>query len=282
LKRTIALTGLFSILVGCGQVAPSVSNSTIGDLGAAAVSGHPLGFKLLPSNRPVVDNDLASMGASNRPKQSDLRTQCSPVANQGHLGACTAFAMGKGLREFLENKSGKGSFTALSPLYLYYKEREAQGSVNEDSGSTITEGMRVLKNTGICPEADDPYDITKFTVAPSAKAERDAADFKVSETSQVGSLSEAKDSLAAGYPVAFGFMVYQSFRQVGADGMMPLPKAGEQLLGGHAVLAVGYDDTRKVLIVRNSWGPDWGDKGYFYMPYKFVTGRNVQDMWTAR
>lgn len=213
--------------------------------------------------------------------KADLREKCSAVGDQGKLGACTAWAMGRGLREYIENKNGD-KYTQLSPLYFYYKERELGGTINEDSGSTITDGMSVLKDTGIAPEVDWPYDPAKFATKPSTKAEKDAAEFKVNTTRALDGLTDIKTELAKGNPVAFGFKVYKSFmsKPVASTGIMPVPKSGEQVLGGHAVLAVGYDDSKKVLIVRNSWGAGWGDKGYFYMPYEVVEKYSM-DFWTA-
>ncbi|HBN09378.1 MAG TPA: cysteine peptidase [Cyanobacteria bacterium UBA8530] len=217
------------------------------------------------------------------PASVDLRATCSEVGDQGKLGSCTAWAMGRGLREYMENKTAKKSFVQVSPLYLYYKEREIEGSINEDAGATITDGMTVLHDNGICPEADMPYDIAKFAVAPSATAEKDAALLKVNETIAIRGIDQVKNQLASGNTVAFGFRVFKSFMDkngVAATGIMPMPKPGEQLLGGHAVLAVGYDDAKKVLIVRNSWSAGWGDKGYFYMPYENM--KYSMDFWTAK
>ncbi|HEY9766186.1 MAG TPA: hypothetical protein V6C82_07465, partial [Chroococcales cyanobacterium] len=104
------------------------------------------------------------------PPSVDLRSTCSPVGNQGKLGACTAWAIGRGLREFKEIKEGQ-PLVQLSPLYLYYKERELEDSTAVDHGATLTEGIIVLNKTGICPEEKWPYDITKFAVKPSVEAE---------------------------------------------------------------------------------------------------------------
>lgn len=215
------------------------------------------------------------------PTSVDLREKCSPVGDQGKLGSCTAWAMGRGLREFMEIKNGE-QYTQLAPLYFYYKERELRGTISEDSGATITDGMTVLKSDGICPEIDWPYDITKFAVAPSADAEKDAAAFKVASTVPLRGIAQIKTELANGNSVAFGFRVFKSFmgKDVASTGIMPMPQTGEQILGGHAVLMVGYDDAKKVFIVRNSWGTKWGDKGYFYMPYDNM--KYSMDFWTAK
>jgi C1A family cysteine protease len=141
--------------------------------------------------------------------------------------------------------------------------------------------MQSLTKDGIATEATLPYDITKFTVKPSAEAYKSAQEFKIHDAKQLASLDDVKAALANGQVVAFGFRVYKSFMSIKADGVMPEPKPGEQVLGGHAVLAVGYDDAKKVLIIRNSWSEKWGDKGYFYMPYSVAGSAQAHQFFTA-
>lgn len=220
------------------------------------------------------------------PKSVDLRTGCSAIVDQGKLGSCTANAIASGLREYWEEQAGK--LIPLSRLWLYWQERNIEGSVNEDAGAEIRDGMKVLQQLGCAPEADWPYDITKFTQTPPAKATADAVPFKVTEYHRVTALTTLKAALAEGYPVVLGFDVYESFEsdQVAKTGIIPLPNPGERLLGGHAVLAVGYKDDAKYktngfVICRNSWGEGWGDKGYFYLPYSYFA-KYVSDMWTGK
>ncbi|HEY9765957.1 MAG TPA: C1 family peptidase [Chroococcales cyanobacterium] len=279
------------LAAGCSAQNPTVNGSLAdnkGSIFSAAADGNGIVRKLdfdyvraerLQALRKNDRSVLTTMAAL--PASADLRSSCSTVGDQGNLGACSAWAMGRGLREYMENKNHE-KYTQLAPLYFYYKEREIAGSINEDSGSTITDGMTVLKDTGICAESDWPYDVAKFNVKPSAKAEGGASKFKVKSTVALNSLTEVKAQLAKGNAIAFGFKVYKSFmgKDVAKTGLMPLPKPGEQMMGGHAVLAVGYDEAKKVLIVRNSWGPAWGDKGYFYMPYA-VVDKYSMDFWTA-
>ncbi len=215
------------------------------------------------------------------PTSADVRANCAPVYDQGRLGSCTAFAMTKGLREYMQRKNNERQ-VPLSALFSYYETRARLGSVGEDSGGTITDGMAALKEVGAAPEATWPYDIAKFTIKPPAEAYSQAAEFKAKEITQLAGLDDVKTSLAAGNPVAFGFIVYEKFMKIGADGKMPMPGTFEKRLGGHAVLAVGYDDTQKHLIVRNSWASKWGDQGYFYMPYDFAKSGKAMDWWTAK
>ncbi|TGE33857.1 C1 family peptidase [Desulfosporosinus sp. Sb-LF] len=219
------------------------------------------------------------------PKSVDLRSGCSQIVDQGELGSCTANAIASGLREYWENKVG--SLTLLSRLWLYWEERYLEGTVSEDAGAIIRDGMKILQQLGCAPEADWPYDISKFTQTPPVKATTDAAQFKINEYHRVTDLTSLKTALAEGYPVVIGIKVFESFEsdKVAQNGIIPLPKLWEKFLGGHAVLAVGYkDEVRKgqgYVICRNSWGESWGDKGYFYLPYDYFANY-VTDMWTGK
>ncbi|MBL0388393.1 C1 family peptidase [Tumebacillus sp. ITR2] len=223
------------------------------------------------------------------PKAVDLRDKCSPVVDQGQLGSCTANAMASGLREYLLLRSGQ-PFTPLSRLFLYWHEREMEGSLNEDAGAQIRDGMKVLNKVGVCPEADYPYAIDHFKDKPTSQAEKDAALYRIGEYHRIASLSLLKAALAQGLPVVIGFAVYDSFesKEVAATGIVPMPDAEtEQMLGGHAVLAVGYDDEGGHVIIRNSWGEGWGDEGNCYFPYEMwdynhiLQSPIVFDMWTG-
>jgi C1A family cysteine protease len=214
------------------------------------------------------------------PQRVDMRVQCSPIYDQGELGSCTAFAVGKGAREYLQRKRAE-RFTELSALYLYYETRRLRNAVNLDSGATITDTMKAIAQAGVAPEATWPYVIDMFTQRPADTAYAQAADWRLKTGVQLAGLPDIKKALARKQPVIFGMRLYQTFRDVGPDGMLPLPQPGDVMVGGHAVTAVGYDEKRQVLIVRNSFGTAWGDKGYFYMPYGYVTPDLVMDIWTA-
>jgi C1A family cysteine protease len=215
------------------------------------------------------------------PKSVDLRSKMSPVVDQGQLGSCTANAIVSGLWEYLWLGVGN-ILQRFSRLFLYYFERFVEGTVKDDSGAEIRDGMKILSKYGVCPESIWPYIIKKFTNKPVKKAIDAAGKYKIFEYRRINGLDELKAALADGQPVVFGFNVYQSFESddVAKTGIVSMPKDGESLLGGHAVLAVGFDDTKGQVIVRNSWGDSWGDKGYFYMPYE-VFNKLVMDMWTG-
>jgi len=216
------------------------------------------------------------------PTQVDLRKKCSLIVDQGQLGSCTANAIVSGLREYLLEQ--KAAWVALSWLFLYWEERNLEGTVNEDSGAEIRDGMKVLNQIGVCPEADWPYDISTFTNPPTDKMVTDAATYKVAEYHRITSLAQLKAALAEGLLVVIGIEVYESFESddVASSGVVPMPDTTkEQDLGGHAVLVVGYDDEKGQLIVRNSWGITWGDLGYFYLPYDYYN-KYSSDCWTSR
>ncbi|MBP2649403.1 MAG: xylellain [Firmicutes bacterium] len=220
--------------------------------------------------------------AEHLPEKIDLRKKCSPVVDQGNLGSCTANAIASGLREYqLKNNA---YWLALSRLFLYYEERLLEGTVNEDSGAAIRDGMKVLNQTGVCPEADWPYDISTFTNPSTDKMMADAAKYKIKEYHRITSLDKLKAALAEGLPVVIGIDVYESFEtdDVASTGIVPMPDTTkEEYLGGHAVLVVGYDNAKRQLIVRNSWGITWGDLGYFYLPYPYYE-KYASDCWTSK
>ncbi|MDR3566043.1 MAG: C1 family peptidase [Negativicutes bacterium] len=243
-------------------------------------------YRLKPDLRDLRDHIFratAFMHPMELPLSIDLRAQCSPVVDQGTLGSCTANAIVSGLREYLLLQA-KLPWVALSRLFLYYEERLLEGTVDEDSGAYIRDGMKVLQTIGVCPESEDLYDIGKFTEPPSALAIADAKQYKISQYHRVTDLTMLKTALAEKQPVVVGIKVYQSFESQAAaeTGIIPLPNTTtEELLGGHAVLAVGYDDAKQWIIIRNSWGTSWGDKGYCYLPYQYWSAGLVTDMWTG-
>ncbi|MFP5502298.1 MAG: C1 family peptidase [Candidatus Sericytochromatia bacterium] len=273
--------------VGCGQTGPINAPGMTGMRSAqpaVSVSGvkRTLGYDWARFQKKYAGKiKPRKMRQGLRASKMDLRQHDAPVYDQGELGACTAFAMGKGMREHMARKNGE-RVVPLSALFMYYETRKVLGSIDEDSGGTITDGMAVMKKVGVAEEQTWAYDIAKFKIKPPSAAYSEAKEFKVKETIPLGSLNDVKQMLAEGNPVAFGYIVYDSFTKIGASGKMPMPKAGEKTLGGHAVVAVGYDDQKKHLIVRNSWGSKWADDGYFYMPYEFVTPDNTADFWAAK
>jgi C1A family cysteine protease len=173
------------------------------------------------------------------------------------------------------------TLSPLSRAFLYYKEREKEGTTSQDAGAMPVDGMDVLKTLGVCSDSEMPYKDSDYTTAPTSQDITDAAPYRITEYHAVAGLALMKAALAEGNPVVLGIQVYESFEDA-LNGIIPMPNtATEQLMGGHAVLAVGYDDAKQWVIVRNSWSDQWGDKGYCYIPYGFFTPELVSDYWVG-
>jgi C1A family cysteine protease len=218
------------------------------------------------------------------PPSVDLRKGCPPVYNQLNLGSCTANALA-GAFEFNLIKEGKKDFTPAR-LFIYYNERVLENTVNSDNGAFIRDGIKTMNKQGVCSESIWPYDVAKFAVKPPQACYANAKTNEIKSYQRlINTIAQLKGCLADGFPFVFGFTVYESFESatVAKTGKMPMPKPNEQVLGGHAVVAVGYNDKTQTIIVRNSWDKTWGDKGYFYMPYAYITDSNLcDDFWTIR
>lgn len=252
---------------------------------AAARTAAQLGFGWvpdLPDQRDVLYSAVRAVPAR-LPPSTDLRPGCSPVENQGALGSCTGNAIA-GALEFLERKDNV-RFVNVSRLFIYYNERVIEHTTKSDSGAMIRDGIKTVVKQGACSERKWPYVIAKFTVKPPAACYQEALQHQVTSYQRILSVDEMRACLAQGFPFVFGFTVYESFQsqQVAQTGVVSLPQPGERVVGGHAVLSVGYNDADRRFIVRNSWGARWGMQGYFTMPYDYLANTNLaDDMWTIR
>ena len=236
----------------------------------------------LPDHRDLLYSGLRPVPPT-LPASVDLRTRCSPVEDQGDLGSCTGNALA-GALEFLELKS-HARFADLSRLFIYYNERVIEHSVRSDSGAQIRDGVKALAKQGVCTEIKWPYKISKFASKPGAVCYTEAQKHRITSYHRILTVDEMRACLAEGFPFVFGFTVYESFetQHVAQTGVLNMPQQNERAVGGHAVLAVGYDDGQRRFIVRNSWGSGWGQKGYFTMPYGYLASRNLaDDLWTIR
>lgn len=237
----------------------------------------------LPDHR---DFKYVPKGDSQLPSATNLLKNCPPVYNQGNLGSCTANAIGAAIQynQIIKNKAG--DFTP-SRLFIYYNERDLSGTVRYDSGAYIRTGIKTVNQQGVCKEDIWPYVIKKFTSKPSQPAYKEALLHKSVKYQRLDNtkINDLKSCLADGLPFVFGFTVYDYFasNEMAKTGILKMPKPNEKVLGGHAVMCVGYDDAKQMFLIRNSWGADWGLKGYYWMPYAYVTNKDLcDDFWVIQ
>ncbi len=248
----------------------------------------------LPDHRDLLYSaPLAKLKAL--PAKIDLRKGCPPVYDQGGLGSCTANAIAAAV-QFDRRKSKQKPDFVPSRLFVYYNERVIEHSTHYDAGAQLRDGIKTVAKQGVCPEMEWPYidtappseDAPFPKGAPAGQRPPkacyvDAKKFTASSYQRLQqTLSQMKGCLADGYPFVFGFTVYEKWYD-SASTVLPLPGAHEGVVGGHAVLAVGYDDKKQLFTFRNSWGSTVGEKGYFYMPYAYLTDASLaSDLWTVR
>jgi len=230
----------------------------------------------------------------------DLREWCSPIEDQGSIGSCTAHA-GSGVIEYYERKSFKRHIDA-SRLFLYKVTRNLM-KMKGDTGAYLRTTMGAMVLFGVPPEDYWPYtDVEKrFDLEPPAFCYAYAQNYQTIKyyrhdtpgTKADGVLREVKASLSKSHPAMFGFTVYNSMEQAESTGRIPFPSQKEKIEGGHAIVAVGYDDRMKIknkygkiettgaLLIRNSWGKQWGEKGYGWLPYEYVLKGLAEDFWSV-
>jgi len=256
---------------------------------AAAADGRQRGFlgwkPDVPDHRdyPYAAMRLRLERPAILPPSYDLRPGCPPVYDQGNLNSCTANAIAAAF-EFLELKNGGTGFDP-SRLFIYFNERKLENDVDSDNGAYLRDGIKSIASTGICRENDWPYDIQKFPDQPPDSCFQSAQTYKALSYFRMNNadIDELKSCLAAGFPFVFGFAVYDSFYDADNHGGIVSMPGDEVLKGGHAVMAVGYDDATARFTIQNSWGPTVGDRGYYYMPYQYLTTTQLSDdFWTVR
>jgi C1A family cysteine protease len=238
---------------------------------------------------------LASAPAQKLPRRVDNRSYCSPMEDQQSLGSCTAQAV-VGMLEYMMRR-GLGEHTDLSRLFLYKVTRRLLGWTG-DVGADIRTTIKAAACFGVPPELHWPYDVNRYEDEPDAFLYSYADRFKALKYARLDpynatgaeALQEAKRALAAKFVIALGFPVYTSMTD---SAYVPYPTPQDKLQGGHAILAVGYDDEVEIedasgartkdgcLIFRNSWGEDWGENGYGYLPYRYVVDGLAVDLWTV-
>jgi C1A family cysteine protease len=242
-------------------------------------------FGWVPDLKDERDRRFTSKRPTNIPSKSDFRDRLPKVWNQGTLGSCTAHAVGAACL-YQDIYDDDRPIAVPSLLYIYYMTRAIEGTIGIDAGATIRNAVKAVVKFGYPVEDLWPYRINDFrrrpddTVISSAFRERIASYERVDRD-----LSQMKEILSQGDPIVFGFTVHESIygQDVEKTDVIPIPKKREKILGGHAVLACGYDDAKAALIIRNSWGKDWGEHGYGYLPYEYLENHKLSaDIWTIR
>jgi C1A family cysteine protease len=208
-----------------------------------------------------------------------------PVRDQGQEGSCTGFSLSIA-RALVDINKGPNDGAVFSAAFIYYHERLIEGTVDQDSGAMIRDGLSVMHKLGVCTEGTFPYKVGAYTVAPPDNAVEEAKKYTITQYAALPNLQSMKAAILHQQPIVFGIAVYPSFEQVGSDGLVPMPLSNEGPLGGHAIAGVAYKDDTFVpgggrITLMNSWGPGAGDKGFYYVPYAYLMDpRYTFDAWT--
>ncbi len=238
-----------------------------------------------PDPRDLQYSQHLGADLSQIPRKADLRPFCSPIEDQGQTNSCTGHAIVAAMECDLNIQ--KEQPIRLSRLFVYYNERELEGTVGQDGGAEIRDGIKQIATYGACNETLWPFDPNKITTKPGLEAYEDGLKHKAVRYEAVEqSLDALLHCLGMNQrPVVFGLMLYDSFESdaVAQSGIVPMPHLwGEQCLGGHALCIVGYDMDTQQFLIRNSWGTDWGQQGYFWAPFTYILDpRLAMDFWTV-
>jgi C1A family cysteine protease len=248
----------------------------------------PMFLKITPSKGPKLKIQT----------KMDLRKWCSPIEDQQSIGSCTAHA-GVGMLEYFQRRAF-GEHIDASRLFLYKVTRNLAGNTG-DTGAYLRTTMGALALFGVPPENYWTYDISKFDEEPTSFIYSLAQNFQALKYYRLDAtgvtpdklLGKIKENIIQGLPLMFGFSVYSSYEQATKTGKIPFPTPNENTVGGHAIMAVGFDDDMKIkntnsdgeetkgaILFRNSWGTGWGEEGYGWLPYKYVLSGLAVDWWS--
>lgn len=291
MKKILALTIVSSMLFGCGMTpGAGLSGASFASLGAKKTLKHGLGCELKGLHRMA--NILDYEVAAETTKSVDLREGCSPISNQGMSNACVGFASVDGLAEYLARKNGHPQ--DFAPRFIWNLARKNDHTLDQNIGTWPHTALKLMDNIGLVQETDFPFptaqeqsDETVFMkmvaeVPSNDLIEKAKKNRLITGYKSVASVSAMKKSVADGMPVVFAIAVFNSISETKADGVIPMPRENEEMVGGHAILCVGYNDAKRQFIVRNSWGSDWGDHGYGYLPYDYVKRGYTYEGFTAK
>jgi C1A family cysteine protease len=285
-----------------------MSQTRVNGKGTGWIPDYPSIRDYTPSSKEVEDlfskvgvttaqSTIKTKGLTIPTKANKIREYCSPVEDQGTLGSCTANA-GVGMVEYFERKAF-GRHIDASRLFLYKVTRNLL-RLTGDTGAYLRSTMGAMRLFGVPPEEYWEYDISQFDKEPPAFCYAFASNYQAikyvrldkSNLTKQALVDSIKENLSKGIPSMFGFTVYESIEQASADGKIPFPCNTEKVLGGHAIMAVGYDNNLKIknngcgevstgaFLIRNSWGTSWGEQGYGYLPYEYVLQELAVDWWT--
>lgn len=216
---------------------------------------------------------LMEQTGTTTPAVISLRDVAPSVLDQENIGSCVSNSLGNVFKYHLTKDNVSGEKFEPSRLEIYFQGRTLEGTVNSDSGLTVADGCKVLHQFGACAEHEWPYDTTKYLQEPPLEARVNATHRKVTKYMRVQqNVAQIKGALALKLPVTIGISVYESFESdsVAKTGTVPMPQSNEAMLGGHCVTIWGADDNQKLFTLQNSWGPNWGDEGFFTLPYEYV------------
>lgn len=221
-------------------------------------------------------------GIGTLPAVIDLRPWCPPAMDQGQLGSCTAHGI-TGVLRFNRIRQGLGDLP-LSRLQLYYDERLREGTVDEDAGAEIRDGVDCVNANGVAPEEVWPYDISKFTLRPPPECYDHKGETVAVERRRVAvDPFHIRAALALRRPIVLGIDVFKGFEsdEAAETGVIPMPKAFETPIGGHCTFLWGYGGNGPTLFDgRNSWGPDWGDDGNYHIHEEYIASpKFASDLW---
>ena len=242
-------------------------------------------FMLKPSKPDPRDLKVAASRLAAALPRADLTALNPPAYDQGQAGLCFSHA---GARCFdTEYFTHVRKFMTPSRLFLGIMTRSDEGTLNQDAGATLRGTVKAMVKYGICPESKCPYDVTKMFKLPTKALMTAAEKFQVIKYYSIanGDLETMRRALSSGYDVMFGARIFTSFEsdKVARTGILPMPAASEGSLGGHALTCLGFDDSKRMFLVMNSWSEKWGLKGAFWMPYAYFEARLglVFDLWVV-